>query len=348
VNDFPQVAELIAPRQFRLSAQQIEVPGPGQIQVRVDAVGVCGSDLHVYSEGGVGDTPAIYPQVLGHEPAGTVVKTGPGVTGWSAGDRVALEPAIYCYHCEFCRAGRHNICSNIRFMSMPGDPGFFRGIVNVPKESLFPIPGNMSLDVATLVEPLAVVLHSMKFAALQPGETVAVLGAGPIGLLTVAAAKVAGAGRIWIVEPVAHRRDLAREMGADGAIDPGQVDCAAEIQSETGKRGVDCVIDCAAKEHTTNCAIRAARNGGRVVLTGIHSECFVPFEVSPMRRKELAIFNVRRSNDECPTARDLLAGRLEWFAPLVTHARPLESIGEAFLIAESYADGVGKMVVRPA
>ena len=111
---------------------------------------------------------------------------------------------------------------------------------------------------------------------------------------------------------------------------------------------MDCAIDCAAKEHTTNWAIRAARNGGRVVLTGIHSACFVPVEVSPMRRKELAIFNVRRSNDECPAARDLLAERLERFAPLVTHTRPLDRIAEAFSISENYEDGVGKMVVRPA
>ena len=348
MSEFPQVAELIAPRRFRLAAQQVEDPGPGQIQVRVDAVGVCGSDLHAYSEGGVGDTPCSYPQVLGHEPAGIVVRTGPGVTGWSPGDRAALEPAVYCYHCEFCRSGRHNICANIRFLSMPGIPGFFRGLVNLPVENLFPIPAGLSMDVATLVEPLAVVLHSMKFAAIQVGETAAVFGAGPIGLLTIASLRVAGAGRIWAVEPVAHRREMARRMGADAAIDPGEVDSAAEIHSETGKRGVDCAIDCAAKEHTSNWAIRAARNGGRVVLTGIHSGSFVPIEVSPMRRKELAIFNVRRSNDECPAARDLLVEKMAWFAPLVTHTRPLERIAEAFSIAENYEDGVGKMVVRPA
>jgi L-iditol 2-dehydrogenase len=348
VTQIPQVAELIGVRQFRVTEQRVEDPQAGQIQVRVDAVGVCGSDLHVYSEGCVGDTPAIFPQVMGHEPAGTVVKTGAGVTGWSVGDRVALEPALYCYHCEFCRSGRHNLCANIRFMSMPGDPGFFRSFVNVPGESLFAIPHDMSMEMATLVEPLAVVLHSMKFAAIQPGETVAIFGAGPIGLLTIAAAKVAGAGRIWAIEPIANRRELARHMGADAAIDPNATDAAAEIQAETRKRGVDCAIDCAAKEHTTNQAIRAARNGGRVVLTGIHSACFVPFEVSPMRRKELAIFNVRRSNDECPAARDLLVERMSWFAPLVTHTRPLEQIAEAFEIAEHYRDGVGKMVVRPA
>jgi threonine dehydrogenase-like Zn-dependent dehydrogenase len=285
--------------------------------------------------------------VLGHEPAGTVVKIGPGVTGWSPGDRVALEPAIYCYHCEFCRAGQHNVCANLRFMSMPHDPGFFREFVNVPVESLLAIPPNLSAELASLVEPLAVVMHSMRFAAVELGDTVAVFGAGPIGLLTVACLRAAGAGRIWVVEPVAHRRELARQLGAHEAIDPHQVDAAAEIVAATGKRGVDCAIDCAAKEHTTNWAIRAARNAGRVVLTGIHSGVFVPFEVSPMRRKELAIFNVRRSNHEPPAALELLLARTEWFAPMITHTRPLERIAEAFSIAEHYADGVGKMVVVP-
>jgi L-iditol 2-dehydrogenase len=341
------VAELMAPYEFRLAQREIEEPGPGEIQVRIDAVGVCGSDLHSYSEGAVGDTPCQYPMVLGHEPSGTVVKTGAGVTGWSPGDRAALEPAIYCYHCEFCHAGQHNLCANIRFLSTPGNVGFFRQFVNLPPENLFAIPETVSHELATLVEPLAVTMHSMRFAALQIGDTVAVFGAGAIGLLTIACLKVSGAGRIWAVEPVAHRRELARHMGATETIDPCQVDPAQEIIAATRGRGVDCAIDCAAKEHTTNWAIRAARNGGRVLLTGIHSGVYVPFEVSPMRRKELAIFNVRRSNHEMDAALRLLIERAGWFAPMVTHTRPLERIGEAFRIAESYSDGVGKMIVAP-
>ena len=339
------VAELVAQREFRLTDQTIEDPGPGEVQVRVDATGLCGSDLHSYSEGAVGDTPCEYPMVLGHEPAGTVVKTGPGVSGWSAGDRAALEPALYCYHCEFCRSGHHNICANIRFQSNPGIPGFFRERLNLPVTNLVPIPPNLALETATLVEPLAIALHSLKFAEIQPGDTAAVFGAGPIGLLTIACLKVAGVRRVFAVEPVPHRRDLARHMGADAALDPGEIDTAQQITADTGGRGVDCAIDCAAKEHTTNWAIRAARNGGRVLLTGIHSSPLVSFEVSPMRRKELAIFNVRRSNHESHAALDLLVERVGWFAPLVTHKRPLSGIAEAFRLNEAYADGIGKMVI---
>jgi len=148
------------------------------------------------------------------------------------------------------------------------------------------------------------------------------------------------------VEPVAHRREMAKRMGAAEAIHPGEIDAARQILADTGNRGVDCAIDCAAREHTTNWAIRCVRNGGRVVLTGIHSGTMVPFEVSPMRRKELAIFNVRRSNREPEAALELLTARTGWFAPLVTHTRPLERIAEAFRIAEEYADGVGKLVIE--
>jgi L-iditol 2-dehydrogenase len=336
-------AQLIAPHVFRLEAQDLPAPGPGEVQVRVDAVGICGSDLHAYSEGAVGDTPCQYPMVLGHEPAGTVVAVGAGVTGWTPGDRAALEPALYCYHCEYCRAGRYNICANLRFLSNPGDPGFFRERVNLPAANLLALPPTVSLETGSLVEPLAVALHSIRLAGMKAGETVAIWGAGPIGLLTIACLKIAGAGCIWVFEPLPHRRELAAGVGADNALDPK--DAETVIAEDTNKRGVDCAIDCAARGETTNQAIRAARHGGRVVLTGIHSHPVVPFETSPMRRKELVFYNVRRSNEEPADALRLLTEHAARFAPLITHTRRLEQIAEAFLIAETYSDGAGKVIV---
>ncbi len=194
-----RVAELIAPLTFRLSDMPIEDPGPGEVQVRIEAVGICGSDLHAYSEGAVGSTPNVYPMVLGHEPSGTIVKTGAGVKGLGTGDRGALEPALYCYHCEFCLSGHHNVCANIRFLSNPHHPGFFRERINLPAANFMPIGAAISFEEATLAEPLAVALHSLHLASIRPGEMVAVIGAGPIGLLTIAALRAAGAARIWAV-----------------------------------------------------------------------------------------------------------------------------------------------------
>jgi len=340
-----RAAELIAPLTFRLAEMPIEDPGPGEVQVRIEAVGVCGSDMHAYSEGSVGGTPNAYPMLLGHEPAGSIVKTGAGVTGLAAGDRGALEPALYCYHCEFCLSGHHNVCANIRFLSTPHHPGFFRELVNLPVANFRPIPAAMTCDEAALAEPLAIALHSLHLASIGAGETVAVIGAGPIGLLTIAALRAANSGRIWAIEPLAHRRELARAMGAHAAIEPAEAE--REILAGTGQRGVDCAIDCAAAEDTTIQALRLTRNAGRVALTGIHATPLVKVDASAMRRKELTLFNVRRSNHETEEALQLLQEHPGWFAPILTHRRQLEHIDEAFAIASHYRDGVGKMIVRP-
>jgi L-iditol 2-dehydrogenase len=340
-----QSAELIAPHKFQLAEMHIEDPGPGEVQVRVEAVGICGSDLHAYTEGQIGGMANVYPMVLGHEPAGRIVKTGAGVTSLAAGDRGALEPAHYCYHCEFCLSGHHNVCANIRFLSNPGLPGFFREYVNLPVANFLPIPAAVSFGEAALAEPLAVAMHSLHLASVRPGETVVVIGAGPIGLLTIAALRAAKAARVWAVEPQPHRRALAREIGADAVLEPAEA--KQEILSATGQRGVDCAIDCAAGEVTTNQAIQLTRNAGRVVLTGIPATPEISLDVSTMRRKEITLFNVRRSNHETHEALELLTAHASWFAPLLTHTRDMGHIDEAFTIASQYRDGVGKMIVRP-
>lgn len=341
-----KVAELAGLHQFRLTeaATPLE-PGPGEIQVAVKAIGICGSDIHYFAEGSIGDTACVYPMVLGHEPAGVVRKTGPGVSGWEPGDPAVLEPAMYCYHCEFCITGHHNVCANIRFLSTPGEPGFFREFVNLPARNVLPLPGNLSCREGTLVEPLSVVLNSMKFAALRPGETAAVLGGGPIGLLTVAMLKLSGARRVWCVEPVPYRREMARALGADAVLGPEQA--TTEILRETHGRGVDVAFDCAAKPGTHNEAMDVTRNAGRVVLTGIPSETHIPLAIHVMRRKELALFNVRRSNHDSETALQLLSAEPARFIPMLTHEYGLERIQTAFETLESYSDGAIKSVVAP-
>jgi len=341
-----RVAELYQPREFRLIEQPLPEPGPGEVQVRVQAVGVCGSDLHYFSEGGVGDTPCEYPMVLGHEPVGVITRIGPAVSGWAVGDQVALEPAIYCYDCEYCLSGRHNVCARLRFMSMPGDPGFFRDYVTLPARNLLPLPHGLSAVEGTLFEPLAVVLHSMRFVDLRIGEQAVVFGAGPIGLLTIAVLKLQAAGRIWAVEPVAHRRELALKLGADVAVDPQQTDPVRQILTDTRGRGVDVALDCAAQGPSINQCLAVARNAGRVIVTGIPISNHVALDFHVMRRKELALYNVRRSNRESETALELLAERPELFTPMLTHELPLEQIQRGFCMLERYADGVGKLVFR--
>jgi len=341
-----RVAQLVERRRFRLSKQEIPDPAPGEVQVKVRSVGICGSDLHSFSQASVGNVPNVYPMVLGHEPTGTVVSTGNGVTGWSPGDRAFLEPAIYCYHCEFCLSGHHNVCARLRFLSQPPDPGYFRDYVNLPPENLAPMPPGMGFAEGTLFEPLAVVVHSMKFAAVDLGDTAAVFGAGPIGLMTVICLKLSGAARVFAVEPVAERREMALRAGADAAIDPVHEDPGATILAETHGRGVDVSMDCAMHGGTLEHSIHVTRNAGRVVITGIPTEPEVTADWHRMRRKEIRLYNVRRSNRDTGTAIELLKAHPERFYPIITHHRPIEEIQAAFEQVEAYADGVGKLVIR--
>ncbi|MCL5743805.1 MAG: alcohol dehydrogenase catalytic domain-containing protein [Acidobacteria bacterium] len=342
-----RIAQLQERRKFQLAEGPLDDPGPGEIQVRVEAVGICGSDMHSFSDGRIGDTICTYPMVLGHEPTGVVVKTGTGVAGWTPGDRAAFEPAVYCYHCEFCLAGRHNICEHIKFFSTPPDPGFFREFVNLPAQNVLPLAAEIGFREGTLFEPLGVVLHSLKFVALRPSESAVVFGAGPIGLLTIAMLKMCGAGRVWAVEPVPHRREMAKAAGADAVMDPHGLDAAREILSDTGQRGVDVTIDCAAREDSLSQCVHATRNGGRIVVTGIHAELEPLIALHPARRKELAIYNVRRSNHDSETALEILRQHPARFAPIVTHTLPLDAVQAAFNMLESYSDGAGKVVLTP-
>jgi len=337
-------AELVGVRDVRLRDLPLPSnPAAGEVQVRVRAVGICGSDRHYYLEGGIGDMPCRFPMIQGHEAVGQVL--GAGVGGFEQGMWVALEPAIYCGKCEFCLAGRHNVCDNIRFMSNPGEPGFFREVVTLPAENVMPLPLGIPATQATLHEPLAVVVHAMKFAAVQPGDSAAVFGAGPIGLLTIAMLRLCGAGRIYAVDRVPARLQLARRMGADCTVDFSGTEPDRAIWSDTGRRGVDVAIEAAGQPEALNHCLRVARNAGRVLLIGIPSTVTVPLEFHDMRRKELALFNVRRQNHTAHTAIRLLAEGRHPFGEIVTHTLPLEKIDSAFRLLENYEDGVGKAVI---
>jgi L-iditol 2-dehydrogenase len=345
-----RVAEYYDDHRFRLVEGRIEDPRPGEVQVRVRSVGICGSDLHYFEDGGFGDFKPKLPIVLGHEPTGEVLKTGAGVTGWSAGDRAMLEPAIYCYHCEFCRSGRHNVCSNIKFFSTAPEPGYFREYANIPVHNLVALPSSLDWDIGTLFEPLSVALHSLRLTPVTLGQTALVVGTGPIGLLTIAALKACGAGRVWASEPDPSRRELAKMAGADVVLDPTQVDAVKQVLSDTGKRGVDLAFDCAGKNtpdgsNTIGQCVLAAANAGRVIMTAIPQGRATPVDMHELRRKEVTLFNVRRSNHETDAALEMLLAEPKRFAPIITHRMPIENIQRAFEMLEQKQDGAAKIVL---
>lgn len=336
--------QLVAPR--ALEPREMSMPpdpGAGEALVKLRAVGICGSDMHWYLEGGIGSYRAVYPQVLGHEPAGEIVAVGKDVAAISPGQRVALEPAITCGHCEFCLSGRHNNCVASLFMGSPQMPGLFREYAVVPARNLVPIPARMSFAQATVIEPLSVILHILELVDIRLGDTVAVLGAGPIGLLTAMVARIAGASRIFIADRVPHRLQLATDMCAGVCVNTNSESLLQAVLDHTAGRGVDIVFDAAPQ--TVNTGIAIARLGGRVVLIGIPVESEMQIDIMTAMFKELNIQTVKRSNHNAHAAIELLeSGRIS--DKLITHRLPLEQTPAAFETLAGYADGVGKVVIE--
>ena len=342
-----QALQLVAPQEMEVrSMPDPPDPGPGEVAVRVRAVGVCGSDMHFYLEESCTGTPAAYPQVLGHEPAGEVVSVGPGVEDLKTGDRVAIEPAIACGRCEPCRAGHRNLCDHIVFMGGIQLPGLLREYAVVPQENALKVPDDMSFLTAAAIEPVAVLLHSLNLAQLKFGETVAVMGAGPIGLLALQMAKLAGASSVVIGDKVPHRLARARELGADQVVDVSKESISDAAHDLTGGRGVHVVFDAAGKPQSINASIHSVRAGGRIVLIGIPSQEKTPVEFWAALQSEVSIVVQKRNNGNDHAALELIeAGKIDP-ATILSHTFPLAEGGKAFATMGEYADGVIKPVVE--
>lgn len=335
---------LVAPRRLELVESPLpEGPREGELLLRMRAVGLCGSDLHWWAEGRIHSTPARYPQILGHEPVGEVLAAGAGVQGFRTGDLVSVEPSLTCGHCEFCLAGRHNLCVHARFQGGPEAPGFFRDYAVIPAHNADRVPAGLSVHQATLIEPLAVWVHVFEMEPVRLGDTVAVLGAGSIGLLGIAMAKQAGAEMVLACDRVAHRLELARRMGADEAALTAERDFFELVMDRTRGRGVDAVYDAAGSPDTIALGLRCLRPGGVLVLIGIPEPLEFAVDLHAALARELRIQAVRRSNHKGAQAAALLAsGRIPM--DLITHKLPLEQAQQGFEILHSYADGVGKLV----
>lgn len=337
-------APMVAPRRIEIQESQLpDGPGAGELLVRIRTVGLCGSDLHWWHDGRIHSTPAAYPQILGHEPAGEVVEVGSGVHGFQIGDRVSLEPSLTCGHCDACISGRHNLCRTSRFMGGPEAFGFLRDYVVVPAHNADPVPAGMDWVEASLIEPVAVWSHIYELSPVTVDQTVAVMGCGSIGLIGIAMAKRAGARQILACDRVPHRLNLARQMGADVAIHLGEQEFYDAVHQHTRGRGVDIVFDAAGAPETINLAIRCARSGGHFTLVGIPEPLQFNVDLHTAMAKELSIQTIKRSNHQGRYAAQILASGL---LPqnIVTHVLPLHQAQEGFELLHSYSDGVAKLV----
>ncbi len=325
-----RAARLHAVGDLRVADEPAPAAGPGMSLVRVTAVGICGSDLHWWDEGAIGDAKLTHPLVLGHEGAG-VIAEGP-----RRGERVAIDPAIPCETCRACRDGYRNLCYRIRFSGHGETDGMLREVMAWPSALLHPLPDRLSDAEGAMLEPLGVAIHSVDLGHLPFGGTASVIGCGPIGLLLVAVLRAAGASSVLAVEPLAHRREAAARLGADQVHDP-----AAGLDGA----GVDVAFEAAGNDEGVALAMASVRPGGRVVLAGIPGDDAIRFGASLARRKGLTIAMVRRMNEVYPRAISLAERGVVDLGSVVTKAFGLGRAGEAF------ADGARrtglKVIVEP-
>ena len=337
---------LYAPCDMRLDDVPAPEPGPGEVLVRVRAVGVCGSDVHYYVDGHIGSSYAPYPYVLGHECAGEIAALGPGVEGPPVGTRVAVDPAIPCGHCEVCLEGNANCCPDVLFLSTPPLQGALREWIVHPAYLVVPLPDALDFADGAMLEPLGVVVHALTLASLQPADTVAILGGGPIGLLALKLALRSGVSAAYLSEPIPERRALAAGMGATAVCDPGDGDPTGWLLEQTGGRGVDVAIETAWGGEAVGQAIQVARFAGRVVVVGIPRDDRVAFPAGASRRKGLTILMSRRMKHVYPRAIALVERGVVDVREFVTHRFPLERASDAFDLVASLQDGVVKAMIE--
>ena len=332
-------ARFHAARDVRLADEQMPVPAAGESLVRITAVGLCGSDLHWYDEGGIGDARITHPIVGGHEMAGVVVG------GPLDNVRVAVDPAIPCHHCDQCEQGNPNLCREIVFAGQDGRDGGFQRYLAWPTARLYPLPEALCDADGALLEPLGVAVHTADLGHIALGASVAVIGCGPIGLLLIQVARAAGAARVLAADPLEHRRLAARQRGADEVLDPGEDGYPARLADFTAGRGVDVAFEVAGTDPAIAAAMEAVRPGGRVVLAGIPSSAESAFPASIARRKGLTIAMVRRMKEVYPRAMALVTGGLVDVRGLVSHRFPLAQANQAFATAVA-REGL-KVIVEP-
>jgi L-iditol 2-dehydrogenase len=318
-------ARLYAPGDLRLLNEPAPIAGVGEKLIHVKVVGVCGSDLHWYREGGIGDARLDHPLIPGHEFSGVT----------ESGLRVAVDPAIPCGKCELCLQGHPNLCEQVIFAGHGACDGALREYIPWDQNCLFPIPDTITDDDGAMLEPLGVAIHAVDLAHLKVGMTVGVFGCGPIGLLIIQLARVSGVRQVIATDLLDHRLSAAKTLGADQSFRvKGRLDVKF-IPELTGGRGVDVAFEVAGEQDAVDDAFEAVVPGGKVILAGIPREDCTSFTASTARRKGLTIKLVRRMKHTYPRAIDLVSKGQVDVRSLVTHHFPLEKAAEAFAVAES-------------
>ena len=324
----------------------IPTPKADEVLVKLEYVGVCGSDLHYYEKGAIGDFVVEPPFVLGHEPGGTVVEVGSAVTHLKVGDRVALEPGKTCGHCKYCRQGKYNLCPDVVFFATPPVDGVFQEYVAHEADLCFKLPDNVSTLEGALIEPLAVGFHAAIQGDAHLGQKAVVMGAGCIGLVTMMALKAEGVSKVYVVDIMPKRLEKALELGADGVINGRDQDAVEAVLALTGGAGCDLVIETAGTEFTTRQCIRMTKKGATIVLVGYSKTGEMTLPMSLALDKELTFKTVFRYRHIYPMAIEAVAAGKVNLKGIVTDLFDFDDIQNA--MDKSIADkaNIVKAVVK--
>ncbi len=341
-----KVALMTEVGKIEYTERDIPTPKDDEVLVRLEYVGICGSDLHYYETGAIGNFIVQFPFVLGHEPGGTVVGVGKNVKHLKVGDRVALEPGKTCGHCEFCRTGRYNLCPDVIFFATPPVGGVFQEYVAHVEDLCFKLPDNVSTLEGALIEPLAVGFHAANQGGAHLGQTAVVMGAGCIGLASMMALKAMGVSRVYVVDIMQKRLDKALELGADGVINSMETDAVARVMELTGGAGIDLAIETAGAEITARQAIQMAKKGSTIVMVGYSKNAETSLPMNMALDKELTIKTIFRYRHIYPMAIDAVAAGKVNLKALATHFFDFDDLQNA--MDQSVADkaNIVKAVVR--
>jgi L-iditol 2-dehydrogenase len=332
---------------FELADLPRPIPGPEEVLVQVTACGICGSDVHGY-DGSSGRR--IPPIVMGHEAAGIVAETGSGVSEFKKGDRVTFDSTVYCGNCDYCQSGQMNLCDFRQVVGVScGDyrrAGAFAEYVVVPQRILYRLPDALSFPEAAMLEAVSVALHAVRLSEMRGGETALVIGAGMIGLLTLQAARAAGASRVLITDLDATRLKLAKEMGADETLHLSGAELTAEVMRLTAGKGVDVVLEAVGRNETISAAIDCVRKGGTVLLIGnIKPEVTLPLQKVVSR--QIRLQGTAASSGEYPQAIELMTSGKIRVKPLITAVAPLEEGPRWFDRLHAGEPNLMKIVLAP-
>lgn len=341
-----KVAVMNGVGQMEVIERAIPQPADNEVLVKLEYVGICGSDMHYYETGRIGDYIVEPPFVLGHEPGGTIVEVGKNVKHLKAGDRVALEPGKTCGHCEFCREGKYNLCPDVVFFATPPIDGVFQEYVAHEADLCFKLPENVDTMEGALIEPLAVGFHAANQGNAHAGQIAVVFGAGCIGLVSMMALKAEGVSKVYVVDIMQKRLDKALELGATGVINSKDMNVLKEVERLTDGKGADLVIETAGMEITTRQAIHITKKGATIVLVGYSKSGEMTLPLSLALDKELTFKTVFRYRHIYPMAIEAVASGKVNLKGIVTNVFDFDDIQNAMDSSVRDKANIVKSVVR--